>query len=429
MNFNSKLQIGYLMQNGAPDLSTTSGPQLHTTAVITGLQKRGNQVRTVAIQKPGLVWSDDLQTWHPPQFGVTNRNAYRLGESAVRRVQFELQLPFISLFDSLRYADACTQQLRGYDLFYERHGYMGYGGLLAARRLGVPLIIELNGNIVKEIDEIGVKMSATQRKIGRWLTKRTLQSADHLVLVSDALKRELVASLNLPATKMSVVLNGVNVKLFAKSYDKTQVQDQYRLGAGPTITFVGSFQPWHGVDLLVSSFKLLQDRFPSAQLILAGDGAGKDAVVKQIAELCLQEKVIMTGRLQQEQVAALLCTSDVLVAPYPLKHTDIVGTPLKLLEYMAAGRAIVASTAPLHEIITDGVTGVRVAPASAEALAQGIARLLADPALRAQLGVAANRQAQRYSWDGVAEQLHEIFVAVRAARKGQRAIHPSTVTS
>lgn len=420
MSLKTNLQIGYLMQNGAPELSITSGPQLHTTAVIKGMQNLGHGVRTVAIQQPGLVWSDDLHQWQAPQWGLTKRKGYRLFESALRRVQFELQLPFVGLFDSLRYADACVHLLRGSDLLYERHGYMGYGGLIAARQLGVPLIIELNGNIIKEIDEIVVQMSSTQRKIGHWLTYRTLLAADHIILVSEALKRELIASLKLPKEKMSVVLNGVDVKIFAKPYDKQQVQAQYNIGNRPTVAFVGSFQPWHGVDLLVSSFRLVQEQFPTAQLILMGDGEGRDRAAAQITALGLQNKVIMTGRLPQEQVAAVLRTADVLVAPYPLKHSDIVGTPLKLMEYMAAGRAIVASTAPLHEIITDGVTGLRVAPASVEALAQGIICLLADPTLRARLGTAANRQAQRYSWDGVVGQLNDIFVRVLAGQKRQQ---------
>jgi glycosyltransferase involved in cell wall biosynthesis len=404
------------MQNGAPDLSTTSGPQLHVTAVIRGLQKLGHPVRTVAIQKPGLVWSDDLAKWNAPFFGFTEYKMYRLFQSGVRRLQTELKLPFIGIFDSLRYADACAHLLHGYHLLFERQGYMGYGGLLAARRLGIPLVIEMNGNIVREIDEIGIRMTPLQRKIGRWLTCRTLRGADHIVAVSAALKRDLVADLGLPEEKISVVLNGVDVKLFSKPYNQQQIRAQYRIGAGPAIAFVGSFQPWHGVDLLVSSFKLLQDRFPAVQLILMGDGAGRGTVEKQIADLALHDRVIMTGRLNQEEVAGLLTSADVLVAPYPLVHTNIVGTPLKLLEYMAAGRAIVASTAPLHEVIIDGTTGIRVAPASAEALAEGIARLLDDAELRTRLGAAAQRQAQRYSWDGVAEQLRNIFVTVLAAR-------------
>ncbi len=66
MSITSPLRIGYLMQNGAPDLSTTSGPQLHVAAVVKGLQKSGHTVRTVAIQQERLGWSDDARSESAP---------------------------------------------------------------------------------------------------------------------------------------------------------------------------------------------------------------------------------------------------------------------------------------------------------------------------------------------------------------------------
>ena len=73
--------------------------------------------------------------------------------------------------------------------------------------------------------------------------------------------------------------------------------------------------------------------------------------------------------MSQADVAAVLSVADVVVAPYPFDHHDIVGTPLKLMEYLAAGKAIVASTAPIHEIIEDGNTGLRVPPGDSQAMA------------------------------------------------------------
>ena len=404
------MRVGYLMQNGAPDLTTLSGPQLHVFAVIRGLQKMGHQVRTVAIQQGKIVWSDDLQNWFPATFKLTRSRAFQLFESGIRRIQFELRLPFLGVFDSFRYADACIQLLSGYDLLYERHGYLGYGGVIAARSLGTPLIIELNGNIVKEIDEMGVHMTSLQRNIGRWLTIRTLLEANHLVAVSEALKDLLISTLGFPKDQISVVLNGVDAETFTQSHNEKLVREHFSIGFGPTVTFVGSFQPWHGVDLLVSSFYLVQSAFPEAQLLLIGEGTGSESVEKQIAELGLQGNVNFLGRLPQKEVAAVLSLSDVAVAPYPLSHPEIVGTPLKLMEYMAAGRAIVASTAPIHEVITDGVTGLRVAPASVNALAHGIKRLLEDRALRAKLGANAAREARAHSWDHCAEALDHILM-------------------
>jgi len=406
---NSVLKIGYLMQHGAPDLNIISGPQLHVVAVISGLTKLGHRVRTVAFQGGKLGWSDDLQRWFPPQFGPTRAKWFRMIESPVRRTQYELQLPFVGFFDSLRYADACTHLLKDFDILYERYGYMGHGGVLAARRLGIPIIIELNGNIVKEIDEMGVQMSPTQRHLGRWITYQTLQGANRIIVVSEALKDTLTAEFGISSAKTSVVLNGTNVDLFSQPYDKREVRVNYNIGSGPIVAFVGIFQPWHGVDLLVSSYRQVHKRFPTSELVIIGDGQGRETVIAQLEDLGLTEHVKLLGRLPQDQVAAVLSLTDVAVAPYPFDHGDIVGTPLKIIEYMAAGKAIVASTAPIHEIIADGQTGLRVKPANAEALAQGICRLLEDESLRTRLAANARVQAQNYSWHRVVERLENII--------------------
>jgi glycosyltransferase involved in cell wall biosynthesis len=414
---NTSLQIGYLMQNGAPNLNDVSGPQLHVEAIIRGLQKKGHHVRTVAIQQSKLLWGDDLHTWSIPQFSLTQAKWFRLIESGLRRMQFELRLPFFGLFDSLRYADACTQVLMNFDILYERHGYMGFGGVTTARRLGIPLILELNGNIIKEIDEMGIEMSPTQRNLGRWITARTFLAANKVVAVSEALKQHLVADLGIPSEKIVVVTNGVDVELFSQEFDQGRIRRQYGLGSGPIIAFVGSFKPWHGVDLLVSGYKLVQSRFPDSQLVLVGDGVGRDNLAKTIADNGLKERITLSGQLARDQVAAILSIADVVAAPYPYTHTEIVGTPLKLLEYMAAGKAIVASTAPIHDIIINGRTGLRVKPASADSLAQGICHLLDDEVLRSRLAANAARQAQSHSWEHVVEKLLGIFEAELLVKK------------
>jgi glycosyltransferase involved in cell wall biosynthesis len=405
------------MQNGAPDMSTLSGPQLHTLAVISGLQNLGHTVRAVAIQKNAIGWSDDLLTWSEPLLGLTKSKWLRLFESGLRRIQSELNLPFLGLFDSLHYADACIHSLKAYDLFYERHGYMGYGGLLAARWLGVPIVIEINGNIIKEIDEYGLEMSSIQRELGRWITYRTWSAANHIVVVSDALKRQLIEQVGIPERKISVVMNGVNIKIFSQLFDKERVREQFNINDGPVIAFVGSFQPWHGVDLLVASYKLVFSEFPNSQLILVGDGKGRDSITAQIDQLGLTNNVKLLGKLPQDQVAAILSIADIAVAPYPFEHQDIVGTPLKLMEYMAAGKAIIASTAPIHELIQDGITGIRVPPADIDALSKGMLRLLKDDKLRFELGSKASEQAlENYSWERAVEKIDGI-IRTQVSRK------------
>jgi alpha-maltose-1-phosphate synthase len=403
------LKIGYLMQNGAPDLNQLSGPQLHVMAVIKDQQKLNHIVRIVSIQNNQILWSDNFQTWYQPDYEVTQRKWFSYTESAIRRVQSELKLPFLGIFDSLHFADACLNQLRGFDILYERHGYMGFGGVIAARWLGIPLVLELNGNILKEIDERKLSMSVLQREIGKWITIQTFNVANRIVVVSEALKHALIADYHIPENKISVVVNGVNLDLFSLRFDRQSTLEQFGLSDTPIVTFVGSFEPWHGVDLLISSFAEIHMNYPNLQLILVGDGSGRKKAETDVEQLGLNAKVKFLGRVSQEQVAAILSVTRIVVAPYPFEYSDIVGTPLKLLEYMASGKGIVATTAPIHEIIEDGVTGLRVLPANKKALADGIAKLLDDEALCYTLGRNAVLHAQRFSWENVSLELSKII--------------------
>jgi glycosyltransferase involved in cell wall biosynthesis len=216
--------------------------------------------------------------------------------------------------------------------------------------------------------------------------------------------------------KISVVLNGVDIKLFSDKQDQEKTRSRFGINGGHNITFVGSFEPWHGVDLLVSAFRTVADRIPDSKLLLVGDGQQKAATLEATKKLGLDDQVMFLGRLPQDQVAAVLGISKVVVAPYPFEDADIVGSPLKLVEYMASGKGIVASTAPIHEMIESEVTGLRVPPANATALAEGIIKLIEDDSLRNELGKNAAERARLYTWEGVANQLSRI-IGEEVARK------------
>jgi glycosyltransferase involved in cell wall biosynthesis len=164
------------------------------------------------------------------------------------------------------------------------------------------------------------------------------------------------------------------------------------------------------VDLLVSAFQSVIHQHPDAQLVIIGEGPGKEAAVAEADRLGIVDRVSFLGRLPHEQVAAVLGVAKILVAPYPFEYNDIVGTPLKIMEYMACGKGIVASTAPLHEMIDHEVTGIRVAPANSQTLAEGINRLLEDGDLCNRLGNNARVRAQKFSWDQVSIKVAEILM-------------------
>ena len=181
-------------------------------------------------------------------------------------------------------------------------------------------------------------------------------------------------------------------------------------GGRPVVAYAGHLYPWKGVDVLLEALTAVTE---ADGLIVGGHEREPDlARTRTLAErLGIAGRVTFAGRVDPPEVQALLAGAAVLVLPNPDSAISTRFTsPLKLFEYMAAGRPIVASDLPaIREVLTPDVHAVLVAPGSAAALAAGIRRLLSDPELGARLGSAAATAVLDYTWDRRAERLEALL--------------------
>jgi glycosyltransferase involved in cell wall biosynthesis len=182
------------------------------------------------------------------------------------------------------------------------------------------------------------------------------------------------------------------------------------------VAYAGHLYAWKGVDVLLEAIA----RLPQARgLIVGGHSSEPDlARTKSVAErLGLGERVTFTGLVEPTRVAQLLTQADVLVLPNPASAISTRYTsPLKLFEYMAAGRPIVSSNLPsIREVLRDGVNALLVPPGDPIALASAIDQLLTDPELAARLARAALDDVPNYSWQRRAELLEALFTETIAA--------------
>ncbi len=264
------------------------------------------------------------------------------------------------------------------DLVYERYSPFAAAGTLTCRRLGVPHILEVNAPLAWEgaryrRQALGEAAEAIERV--------TFERAATIVAVSEELKAMLVAA-GVAAAKIVVLPNGVDGELFRP--DGPAYRDG--LDGQVVVGFVGSLKPWHGLERLIDAFRLAAWD-PRLHLLVVGDGPEARHVDGLAAEL--PGRVTCVGAVAHDEVPTYLRAIDIAVAPYPPLERFYY-SPLKVLEYMAAGRAVVASDiGQLRALICDDVTGVRVPPGDAVALAGAIAELADDPERRDRLGSAA----------------------------------------
>ena len=154
---------------------------------------------------------------------------------------------------------------------------------------------------------------------------------------------------------------------------------------GPfTILAVGTLHEVKGQAYLIEACRLLREDRIDVVCKVVGDGPDRKALTRQIADAGLEERVILLGRRDRSQVSQLLRTAHVLAAPsVPTKRGKREGIPVVLMEAMASGLPVVASRiSGIPELVENDVSGLLVPPRNPRALADALARLHSDPALR-----------------------------------------------
>ncbi len=275
---------------------------------------------------------------------------------------------------------------------YQRYSLNNLTGLLAARRSRVPLVLEVNAS------EVHWRRQWSRLRFGRLgaATERLLLAhSDRIVTVSGNAAAELLV-MGADKDRLRVVPNGVVIERFARAPPRA-------LPFAPgsfVVCFCGLFYPWHGVPVLARAFAELLREVPEARLLLVGDGSERAQVESLLVSSGALDYAYMTGMVEREDVPGYMQAADALVSPHA-GVPGFIGSPIKIFEYMAAGRAIVATrVAQLGEILEHERTALLVAPDDPIQLAAALRRLALEPDLRRGLGAAAQREArEHHSWE------------------------------
>jgi len=282
-------------------------------------------------------------------------------------------------------------------LIYERYSLFGIAGLKFAEARGIPLVLEVNAPLVVETPKFRKLVNI---ELAKAVEKYLFNGADHIISVSDELRKYILKIA--PQARVTVVPNGVSVERFQNDDKHCDSVDKLSsfTESGFIVGFVGSIRPWHGVDILIDAFAGLAKEAAESRLIIIGDeGKMKPQLEKQCRNLGTNNRVMFTGAVAHDDVPALMHKADVLVAPYP-EMTNFYFSALKIFEYMAAGKPIVASRiGQIPEILTDESTALLVPPGDKQALGDALLRLKCEPELRRKLGENARNEAiNKHTW-------------------------------
>lgn len=188
---------------------------------------------------------------------------------------------------------------------------------------------------------------------------------------------------------------GADLNEFSPRNDGHRIRMKYNIH-GPIVIYLGQLHSGQYVDLFIEAARYLKDT--DACFLIVGGGYDLQRCIQVAGDLVEVGKVIFTGFISRNEVARYLASADIAVACFEDNELTRSKSPLKIAEYMAAGKAIVASNVGEVERMLGG-SGLLVSPGDSQALAHEILRLLNDKKLRAEMGQKARKQAEeKYNW-------------------------------
>lgn len=289
------------------------------------------------------------------------------------------------------------------DVMYERYNLFSTAGGKARRRFGLPLLLEVNAPIYderKKFDGIALDGLARAVELEAW------RGADFLLPVTAVLGsilREKVGA----APRIEVIPNGINLEHFAGPFDTAAVRERWKLDGRIVLGFTGFVRDWHGLDRVISAIAKDEPEHPR-MLFVIGDGPARSALEAQAEALGIASRVVFTGVVPREEIPVYVSTFDIALQPAVVSYAS----PLKLFEYLALGRAIVAPNQPnICEVLRDGENAVLFDPDDPEGLTNAIEQLSSDASLRARVALGAHQTIaeQGLTWSRNAERVTALF--------------------
>ena len=382
------------------DISGYNGAIRHITEIVSGLSRNGHRL--------------DLCV---PKLGKTS-GGLAMGSNVRLRyiptIPFRVVRPLSYLVISLFYLPWLYVRLNP-DTVYVRDIKFTILPVLLSRLTNIPCVLEVNGltDETVKVRQTAVWTFWILDTFHRW----NLRKAGHIITVTRGIKEEILRRYGISSKKISIINNGVDLTQFSPmdkkgAKKKVGLSQEYKY-----IGFVGGLFPWHGLDQLIEAAPHVLKNEPRARFVIVGSGLMVSALKEMISKLKLDQNFIFTGTVPFPMVPYYINSFHICVVFFKKVRKD-PGDPIKLYEYLACGRPVVASDVPGYgDVVHAAEAGISVNSEDPITTAEAILKLLKDEEKGEITGKKGFWKAQKaFSWEKKVKETEQIIETVITRR-------------
>lgn len=384
------LRIAYVCSDlGIPYLGSKAGA-LHMRQTVRALRELGNDLMVYATTSdkitPNRSENDDILISIDPASSMLQEHTLLLTGELLP--QSSLHKDLRSLSFNRFFQEQLLQRIHrsSPELIYERYSLWGFGGLKVAKDLGIPHILEVNAPLCQETDK---RRTLNLPDLALAIERHVIEGTNGLVCVSQKLVQHIKSEFAV-TVPMEVIPAGVDNDFFNQEISSNSIRKRLNLSEKLVIGFVGSMKPWHRLDVLVEAFSIVRRKIENSCLLLLGEkttNGGSGVIdIHNVAS----DNIIHAGQVDYLSIPAHVAAMDICVLP----GSNWYGMPMKVFEYMAMGKPIIAPRLDtVMEILDDNVNARLVDEGNVDQMARAIISLVESPKDRERLGQQARHDA------------------------------------
>ncbi len=378
------------------DLSRHKGSVVHVKEVVEGLRRLGHHVDLIGCSSNRFDRADHF-------YNLNNIPPFILRSLRLKRQPHIASLLF--LFGCL------IKILPQYDMIYAREFHAVIIAQLARLFFRKKLVFEMNGIASEEwrlkrdsfLNHIFVSLVRIAERMATRYSER-------IIVVAPKIKLYIIQKFNCPSDKIKVIANGVNTKQFYPIHDLPVLLEwKKRFGIksdDTVIAYVGNLAPWQGIDDLLEIFFRLRSKNKNLKFLIVGEGVLKPLLLKKVRRSKYDGDIVFTDMVDHEEIPFVINLADICVAPLRV----MTGSPIKVFEYMACGKPVIASRIEGLEFIEAEGAGRLVTPEDRMGLEEALAELIEEPGKRAEMGRRGMQIArERFSWESRVVEIEDLL--------------------